>query len=101
MCGADRGDILQDTNQFNKDGRPRFGPPVWFKRLPPPPFLAELRKTLRTVVLDEADATLAPQGKGGMRNRARRNPTLVSRSPPDAASERAAFVLAFASCGCC
>lgn len=62
--------------QFAKNGKPRFGVPKWLLRQPPPPFLAELRKTLRTIVLDEADATLAPRGKGYMLNRARRNRAL-------------------------
>ena len=35
--------------------------------------LADLRRTLRTLVLDESDAILGPKGKGGMLNRSRRN----------------------------
>ena len=38
--------------------------------------LAELRRTLRTVVLDESDAILEPVGRGGMQNRSRRDRAL-------------------------
>ena len=40
--------------------------------------LAELRRTLRTIVLDESDATLEPRGRGGKMNRARRDRALRS-----------------------
>ena len=42
--------------------------------------LTELRRTLRTVVLDEVDAIVEPRGKGGMLNRARRNRALEQMS---------------------
>lgn len=64
-------------DQIGEDGQPRFGvPKSILEASPTPPLLAALRKTLRTVVVDEADSALAPRGKGGMRNRGRRNRAL-------------------------
>ena len=70
--------------------------------------LSALRATLRTLVIDEADTVLAPRGKGGMRNRSRRNKSLelmpsslavrkLLARHPDAAHPRVQLVLASAT----
>ena len=55
----------------------RLNPAFWDPdAATPSSFFVALRETLRTVVIDEADAVLEPRGRGGMRNRARRNKAL-------------------------